>query len=38
MTSDLRKLALIALAVSGLAIGLLAATTATALAGALMGL
>jgi hypothetical protein len=38
MTSDLRKLALIALAVSGLAIGLLAATTATALAGVLVGL
>jgi len=33
MTSDLGKLALAAIAVSGLAIGLLAATAATALAG-----
>ena len=38
MTSDLRKLALIALAVSGLALGLLAATPATAFAAALIGL
>jgi hypothetical protein len=37
MTSDLMKLALIALVVSGLAIGLLAATTATASALVLTG-
>jgi hypothetical protein len=36
--TDLRKLALAAIAISGLAIGLLAATLATASAGMMMGL
>jgi hypothetical protein len=38
MTSDLRKLAFAAIAISGLAIGLLAATMATVSAGVVMGL